>query len=172
MKKILFVFFLFAHFLSYGQYTGATPYASEFGPNQSVYKSGANWKVFNVDENDIETDAEVLVKRTANKSKVKIFIIQQIDRMIDLEEIAEAKGMKVSELISEIEHICYSGTKLNLDYYIDKIMDYDRQEEIYDYFMNAETDSIQDALDEFEEDEYGEDELRLMRIKFLSEYAM
>ena len=125
-----------------------------------------------VDENDIETDAEVLVKQTANKSKVKIFIIQQIDRMIDLEEIAEAKGMKVSELISEIEHICYSGTKLNLDYYIDKIMDYDRQEEIYDYFMNAETDSIQDALDEFEEDEYGEDELRLMRIKFLSEYAM
>jgi len=125
-----------------------------------------------VDENDIETDAEVLVKQTANKSKVKIFIIQQIDRMIDLEEIADAKGMKVSDLISEIEHICYSGTKLNLDYYIDKIMDYDRQDEIYDYFMNAKTDSIQDALDEFEEDEYGEDELRLMRIKFLSEYAM
>jgi len=92
--------------------------------------------------------------------------------MIDLEEIADAKGMKVSDLISEIEHICYSGTKLNLDYYIDKIMDYDRQDEIYDYFMNAKTDSIQDALDEFEEDEYGEDELRLMRIKFLSEYAM
>ncbi len=125
-----------------------------------------------VDENDIETDAEVLVKQTANKSKVKIFIIQQIDRMIDLEEIADAKGIKVGDLISEIEHICYSGTKLNLDYYIDKIMDYDRQDEIYDYFMNAETDSIQDALDEFEEDEYGEDELRLMRIKFLSEYAM
>ncbi|WP_291725472.1 DNA helicase RecQ [Bernardetia sp.] len=124
-----------------------------------------------VEENEIETNSEVLVKQTANKSKVKIFIIQQIDRMIDLEEIAEAKGMKVAELISEIEHICYSGTKLNLDYYIDNIMDYDRQDEIYEYFMEAETDSITAAMEEFE-DEYGEDELRLMRIKFLSEYAM
>ncbi len=124
-----------------------------------------------VEENEIETAKDVVVKSAANKSKVKIFIIQQIDRKVDLDEIAEAKGLAMDELIEEIEHICYSGTKLNLDYYINQIMDKDRQHDIYDYFMTAETDSIKIALDELAEEDVTEDELRLMRIKFMSEVA-
>jgi len=125
-----------------------------------------------VEENDITPVTDVLVKSTANKSKTKIFIIQQIDRQIDLDEIAAAKNMDVAVLISEIEHICYSGTKLNLDYYIDQIMDDDRQDEVIDYFMEAESDSISEALEELGDEEYSEDDLRLMRIKFLSQVAM
>lgn len=124
-----------------------------------------------VDENDITTASEVVVKSAINKSKIKIFIIQQIDRKIDLEEIAEAKDLTIAELLNEIEHICYSGTRLNLDYYINQIMDDDKQEEIFEYFMNADSDNIQLALDELDEEEYSEEELRLMRIKFLSEVA-
>lgn len=123
-----------------------------------------------VDENDIITASDVLVKSSGTKSKNKIFIIQQIDRQIDLEEIAETKGMKYEALIDEIENICNSGTKLNLDYYIDQLLDDDRQEDIYDYFMSAESDSVEDALAELGED-YSEDEIRLMRIKFMSEFA-
>ena len=124
-----------------------------------------------VDDNDIVTAAEVVVKSSVNKSKMKIFIIQQIDRKIDLDEIAEAKGISFDDLLSEIENICYSGTKLNIDYYIDDVLDHDKQDDIYEYFLNAETDNIQVALqDEYNED-YSEEELRLMRIKFLSEYA-
>lgn len=123
-----------------------------------------------VDENDIITASDVLVKSSGTKSKNKIFIIQQIDRMIDLEEIAESKGMKYEVLIEEIEHICDSGTKLNLDYYIDQLLDDDRQDDIYDYFLSAETDDIPTAMEELGED-YSEDEVRLMRIKFMSEYA-
>jgi ATP-dependent DNA helicase RecQ len=124
-----------------------------------------------VDENDIETASEVVVKSAVNKSKVKIFIIQQIDRKVDLEEICESKNISINEVLDEIENICYSGTKLNLDYYIDQIMDEERQGEIFDYFMNAETDHIQTALQHLGDDEYSEEELRLMRIKFLSEVA-
>ena len=124
-----------------------------------------------VEENDIETAQDVVVKSTANKSKVKIFIIQQIDRKVDLDEIAESKGLAMEEIIEEVEHICFSGTRLNLDYYINQIMDRDRQTDIYDYFMNAETDSIKDAMDEFAADDMSENEIRLMRIKFLSEVA-
>jgi len=123
-----------------------------------------------VEDNDIITASDVLVKSSANKSKNKIFIIQQIDRKIDLEEIAESKDMKYEDLITEIEHICYSGTKLNLDYYIDQLLDDDRQDDIYDYFMNSETDDMEEAMEELEE-YYSEDEVRLMRIKFMSEYA-
>jgi ATP-dependent DNA helicase RecQ len=123
-----------------------------------------------VDENDIITASDVLVKSSGTKSKNKIFIIQQIDRKIDLEEIAESKDMKYEALIEEIEHICDSGTKLNLDYYIDQLLDDDRQDDIYDYFLNAETDDIAAAMEELGED-YSEDEVRLMRIKFMSEYA-
>jgi len=123
-----------------------------------------------VEENDIETASDVVVKSAGQKSKIKIFIIQQIDRKVDLEEIAEAKSMAMEEIINEIEHICYSGTKLNLEYYIDQVLDEDRQDEIIDYFMNAETDSIAVALEELGDD-YSEEELRLVRIKFLSEYA-
>jgi len=124
-----------------------------------------------VEENDIETAKDVVVKSMVNKSKVKIYIIQQIDRKVDLEEIAESKDLSMEELIQEIEHICYSGTRLNLDYYINQIMDRDRQEEIYDYFMTAETDNIGVAMREFAGDDFTEEELRLMRIKFLSEVA-
>jgi ATP-dependent DNA helicase RecQ len=101
---------------------------------------------------------------------MKIFIIQQVDKKIDLEEIAELKDINFEELIDEIEHICYSGTRLNLDYYLEQIIDDDKQEEIMDYFLNAESDKISDAMDEFD-DEFSEEDLRLMRIKFLSTYA-
>jgi ATP-dependent DNA helicase RecQ len=124
-----------------------------------------------VDENDIVTANEVVVKSTLNKSKIKIFIIQQIDRKIDLQEIADAKGISYTELIGEIENICYSGTKLNLDYYIDNIMDEDRQEEVFDYFLSSDSDRIEDAMKELGEEEYDEEDLRLLRVKFLSEYA-
>lgn len=124
-----------------------------------------------VDENDIVTASEVVVKSSVNKSKMKIFIIQQIDRKIDLEEIAESKNISFDALLNEIEHITDSGTKLNLDYYIDQILDPEKQDDIFEYFLNAETDDIEHALDSEDNDEYSEEELRLMRIKFMSEYA-
>ncbi|QNH64066.1 DNA helicase RecQ [Hymenobacter sediminicola] len=124
-----------------------------------------------VDDNDIETATDVVVKSAVNKSKIKIYIIQQIDKKMDLEEIASSKGIDMRELMEEIEHICYSGTKLNLDYYIDGVLDHERQDEIYDYFMSASTDNIAVALKELGSDEYTEEDLRLMRIKFLSEVA-
>ncbi len=124
-----------------------------------------------VDENDIETAAEVVVKSSVNKSKIKIFIIQQIDRKVDLEEIAESKNLSFEELLSEIENICYSGTKLNLDYYIDEVLDETRQEQIYDYFLGAETDSLEEVLKDDSMSDFTEEEIRMMRIKFLSEYA-
>lgn len=124
-----------------------------------------------VEENDIVTAAEVVVKSSVDRSKTKIFIIQQIDKKVDLEEIAEAKDLNMIDLIEEIEHICYSGTKLNLNYYIDHVMDTDRQNEVYDYFMSAETDHIAEALKFLGKEDYSEEEVRLMRIKFLSELA-
>ncbi len=124
-----------------------------------------------VDEHDIVTASEVVVKSSVNKSKIKIFIIQQIDKKVELEEIAESLNISFEQLLDEIENICYSGTKLNLDYYIDQILDYDKQDDIFEYFMSAETDSIEEALDDEDNDEYSEEELRLMRIKFMSEFA-
>ncbi|TAH24736.1 MAG: ATP-dependent DNA helicase RecQ, partial [Cytophagales bacterium] len=124
-----------------------------------------------VEDNDIVTATDVVVKSSVNKSKIKIFIIQQIDRKIDLDEIAESKDITLAEVIEEIEHICYSGTKLNIDYYINQVIDKERQTEIYEYFMNAENDNIALAIKEFEDTDYSEEELRLMRIKFLSEVA-
>ncbi|MFL5730602.1 MAG: DNA helicase RecQ [Cytophagaceae bacterium] len=123
-----------------------------------------------VEENEIVTASDVIVKSSVNKSKIKIFIIQQIDRKVELEEVAQTKNISLSEVIQEIEHICYSGTRLNLDYYIDQIIDQQRQDEIYDYFMSADNDSIKVALEELGAD-YTEEELRLMRVKFLSEVA-
>ncbi|MFM8742944.1 MAG: HRDC domain-containing protein, partial [Cytophagales bacterium] len=122
-----------------------------------------------VDENDIETASEVVVKSSVNKSKIKIFIIQQVDRKVDLEEIASSKALSFEELLTEMENIIYSGTKLNIDYYIDEVLDESRQEELYEYFLNSETDSIEDAMAELSD--FSEDDVRLMRIKFLSEYA-
>lgn len=124
-----------------------------------------------VEENEIETAADVVVKSSVNKSKIKIFIIQQVDRKVDLEEIADSKGITFEELLTEIENICYSGTKLNLDYYIDDMLDESKQEEIFEYFLNSETDSLDEALQDDDMADYSEEEIRLMRIKFLSEYA-
>ena len=123
-----------------------------------------------VAENNITPSSEVVVKSSVNKSKIKIFIIQQVDRKIDLDEIAESKKISFSELMGEIEHICYSGTKLNLDYYIDENIDEDKQDDIFDYFMSSENDSIAQAILKLGKD-YTEDEIRLMRVKFLSELA-
>ncbi len=124
-----------------------------------------------IDDNDIETATEVVVKSSVNKSKIKIFIIQQIDRKVDLEEIAESKSLSFEDLLTEIENICYSGTKLNLDYYIDDVLDEQKQNHIFDYFLNSETDSLDEALADSNNSDYNEEEMRLMRIKFLSEYA-
>lgn len=124
-----------------------------------------------IDENDIETASEVLIKSVINKAKIKIFIIQQIDKKVDLEEIASAKNVKYEDIIKDIEHICYSGTKLNLDYYINQVIDEDKQDDIYNYFLSTKTDDLKTDIEQLEEDGYAEDEIRLMRIKFMSEYA-
>lgn len=124
-----------------------------------------------VDENDIETANEVVIKSSVNKSKTKILIIQQIDRKVDLEEIAEKARLSFEELLTEIENICYSGTKLNLNYYIDQVIDPHKQDDIHDYFMNAETDNLEQALGDGTMSDYSEEEVRMMRIKFMSEYA-
>jgi ATP-dependent DNA helicase RecQ len=124
-----------------------------------------------VDENDIETASEVVVKSSVNKSKTKIFIIQQIDKKVDLEEIAELTNLSFEELLTEIENICYSGTKLNLNYYLEQLIDEQKQDDIHDYFMNAETDSLDTALNDNSLADYSEEEIRLMRIHFMSEYA-
>ena len=123
-----------------------------------------------VEENNIEKPDDLVVKTTGEKSGLKLYIIQNTDRKLPLEDIARAKGLEMSELIKEIESIVYSGTKLNIDYYLEDILDEDQQEEIYDYFMEAESDDIKSALDEFDGD-YDDEELRLMRIKFISDVA-
>jgi ATP-dependent DNA helicase RecQ len=123
-----------------------------------------------VEENDILRPDDLIVKSTGVNSGLKLFIIQNTDKKLPLEDIAKSKGLEISELIKEMEAIIFSGTKLNIDYTLDDLLDEDQQEEIYDYFMEAETDKIQDALDEFDGD-YDEDELRLMRIKFINEVA-
>jgi ATP-dependent DNA helicase RecQ len=124
-----------------------------------------------VEENEIETAAEVVVKSSVNKSKTKIFIIQQIDKKVDLEEIADMANLSFEELLTEIENITYSGTKLNLNYYIDQILDPARQQEIHDYFMQAETDSLEEALQDESLADFTEEEIRLARIQFMSKYA-
>lgn len=124
-----------------------------------------------VEENEIETASEVVVKTAGARSKVKISIIQQIDRKIDLDEIADNLNLSMDELLQEIEQIIYSGTKLNIDYYIHHIMDEEREEIVHDYFMNAESDNIQAALEELEDEDFAEDELRVYRIKFISDHA-
>ncbi|MDO8966768.1 MAG: DNA helicase RecQ [Algoriphagus sp.] len=124
-----------------------------------------------VEENEIETAAEVVVKTAGARSKVKISIIQQIDRKIDLDEIAENLNITMVELLQEIEQIIYSGTKLNIDYYIHHIMDDEREDILHDYFMNAESDHIKAALEELGDEDFAEDELRVYRIKFISEHA-
>ncbi|KOH43844.1 DNA helicase RecQ [Sunxiuqinia dokdonensis] len=122
-----------------------------------------------VEENEIERAQDLVVKTVANKSKMKVFIIQSIDRKLSFDDIADSKGIELRDLITELEAIVNSGTKINIDYYIDEIIDEDHQEEVYDYFREAEDDSVTAALDELGEDEYTEEDIRLMRIKFISE---
>jgi len=124
-----------------------------------------------VEENDIITASDVRIKSAVNKSRNKVFIIQQIDKMMDLEEIGDAKNLPMESLLDEIESIISSGTKLNLDYYIDQVIDEERQRDLYEYFHHAETDSIETALNDEDNMDYSEEEIRLVRIKFLCEYA-
>jgi ATP-dependent DNA helicase RecQ len=123
-----------------------------------------------VEDNDIVRPDDLVVKSTGANSALKLYIIQNIDRKLSLNDIAKAKGLDMDALMKEMEQIVYSGTKLNIKYWIDEILDEDQQEEIQDYYMESETDSIKDALKEFDGD-YDTEELRLMRIKFISEVA-
>jgi len=123
-----------------------------------------------VEDNDIIRPDDLVVKSTGANSANKLYIIQNIDRKLSLDDIASAKGMTMDTLLKEMEQIVYSGTKLNIKYWVDELLDEDQQEEIHDYFMDSESDKIEDALKEFEGD-YDIDELRLMRIKFISEVA-
>jgi ATP-dependent DNA helicase RecQ len=123
-----------------------------------------------VEENEIERPEDMRVRTVANKSKLKVSIIQSIDRKVALDDIAVSNGIDFDELLSEIDTIVYSGTKLNIDYFIESVMDEDRAEDIYEYFKESETDSMDDAIDELG-DEYTEEEIRLVRIKFISEMA-
>jgi ATP-dependent DNA helicase RecQ len=124
-----------------------------------------------VDDKDIIRPQDMVVKSVVNKSGVKVYIIQSIDRKLSLEDIADAKNLEIMDLIEEIEAIVSSGTKLNIDYYLNEIMDEEKLEEIYEYFREAETESIDDALAELGEEYFTEEEIRLVRIKFFSELA-
>ncbi|MGB1308283.1 MAG: RecQ family ATP-dependent DNA helicase [Oceanihabitans sp.] len=123
-----------------------------------------------VEENDIIRPDDMVVKSTGSNSALKLYIIQNVDRKLPLSDISSAKGMEMNDFIKEMEAIVFSGTKLNIDYWINDILDEDQQEEIHDYFMEAETDKIDAAIDEFDGD-YDDEELRLYRIKFISEVA-
>jgi len=122
-----------------------------------------------VEENEIERPQDFVVKSVVNKSANKVFVIQSIDRKIDFEDIAIAKGLEFDELLSEMEMIVASGTKINIGYYIDEEIEEYHQEEILEYFASAESDSVEDALAELGEDEYTIEEIRIMRIKYLSD---
>lgn len=121
-----------------------------------------------VEENEIERPEDLIFRTVPNKSKLKISIIQGIDRKIALDELAESKGLEYSELLDEIEAIVYSGTKININYFLDEIMDDDQQEDIIEYFKDSESDDLEAAIQELG-DTYTEEEIRLVRIKFLSE---
>ncbi|MCT4614793.1 MAG: DNA helicase RecQ [Marinifilaceae bacterium] len=125
-----------------------------------------------VEENDIDRPQDFVVRTVADKSKFKVYIIQSIDRKMDLEDIAEAKGLEFEDLIKEMEAIVYSGTKLNIDYYLDEAVDEDRLEDALEYFKEAETDDIEEALDELGEEDYTEEEIRLIRIMFHSNFGL
>ncbi len=123
-----------------------------------------------VEDNDITRPDDLVVKTTGANSGLKLYIIQSVDRKLPLDDIASAKGMQMPEFIKEMEAIVYSGTKLNIKYWVDDIFDEEQQEEIHEYFLESDTDSIEKALEEFDGD-YDEEELRLYRIKFISEVA-
>ena len=136
------------------------PYAKEFVDLIKRY----------CDENEIIRHSDLRVRTVAKKSILKVKIIQAIDRQIALDDIATAQGLEFEELLDEVEAIVYSGTKLNIDYFLEEVMDEDHVDDIYDYFTESENDKLDVAQDELGED-YSEDEIRLVRIKFLSEMA-
>ena len=136
------------------------PYAKEFVDLIKRY----------CEENDITRQADLRVRTVAKKSMLKVKIIQGIDRQVALDDIANAQGLEFEELLDEVEAIVYSGTKLNIDYFLDEVMDEDHVDDIYDYFSESDTDSLEAALDELGDD-CSEDEIRLVRIKFISEMA-
>ena len=136
------------------------PYAKEFVDLIKSY----------CDENDIERHSDLRVRTVAKKSLLKVKIIQAIDRQIALDDIATAQGLEFEELLDEVEAIVYSGTKLNIDYFLDEVMDEDHVDDIYDYFSESESDSLEDAISELGQ-ECSEDEIRLVRIKFISDMA-
>ena len=121
-------------------------------------------------ENAVVRPDDLVVKSTGANSGLKLYIIQNVDRKLPLDDIAAAKGLEIGQLIKEMEQIVFSGTKLNLTYWVDEVLDEDQQEEINDYFLEAESDSISEAMEEFE-GEYEEEELRIYRLKFMSEVA-
>ena len=123
-----------------------------------------------VEENEIERPEDLRVRTVANKSKLKVWIVQSIDRKVALDDIAVSKGLEFSELLDEIEAIVYSGTRINIDYFVNDVMDEDHIEDIYDFFKDSETDDLEEAIEELGGD-YTEEEIRLIRIKFLSEMA-
>ena len=123
-----------------------------------------------VNNNNILRGEEHIVRTTGSNSTLKLYLIQSIDRKLPLPDIAFAKGMSMETLLSEAETIVYSGTKLNIDYWLNEVFDEDQQEELHDYFLDSETDDINDAISEFD-GEFDEDEIRLYRLKFLSEVA-
>ena len=136
------------------------PYAKEFVDLIKSY----------CDENEIERHSDLRVRTVAKKSLLKVKIIQSIDRQIALDDIATAQGLEFEELLDEVEAIVYSGTKLNIDYFLDEVMDEDHIDDIYDYFSESESDSLEDAINELGQ-ECSEDEIRLVRIKFISDMA-
>jgi len=123
-----------------------------------------------VEENNIERPLDMVVKSVVNKSGLKVFVVQSIDRKMPLEDIADAKGIDLGDVLSEMEMIVQSGTKVNINYYLSEMIDEADQEEVFEYFMEAETDDIEEALDEFD-DAFSEEEMRMLRIKFMSEVA-
>ncbi|MCD6018215.1 MAG: recQ [Bacteroidetes bacterium] len=124
-----------------------------------------------VEENDIERPSDMVIKSVVNKSGLKVFIIQNIDRKVSLEDMAKNKNLKMNDLLTEIETIVTSGTKVNINYYIDQVIDEDKKDDIYECLREAEADDINAILKDLGEDEYSEEEVRLMRIKFISEFA-
>ena len=136
------------------------PYAKEFVSLIKRY----------CEENDIERQVDMRVRTVAKKSMLKVSIIQSIDRQIALDDIANAKGIDFDEMLDEVEAIVYSGTKINIDYFLEDVMDEDHVDDIYDYFKESETDDLETAIRELGED-YTEEEIRLVRIKFISDMA-
>ncbi len=122
-----------------------------------------------MEENEIERPDDFRMRAIPNRSNTKVFLIQGIDRKTDLESLAESRGMDFDELLDELEGIVYSGYRIDIQYYIDQLMDKDIQDEIFDYFCESESGDLEEAYRDLGLDDYEEKEIRLMRIKFLSE---